>query len=83
MSLRSSSRWSSNRSTWKPLWIGRHPQDLSEQAAFVGALFKQLEHHLPSEIRKQSPKKYAKYYKQLAFAYATSLDRVGNVMRAM
>jgi len=59
------------------------PMNLSEQVAFVSALFKQLERHLPPSIRKQDPKKYAKYYKQLAFAYATSLDHVGNVMRAM
>jgi hypothetical protein len=57
--------------------------DWNERVRFVRGAMKRLAQFLPSELRDESPERFARQYEPIVLAYVKSLDHVNQLFRSM
>jgi len=59
------------------------PLDWDDRVAFMKAFMDRLGPYLPSEIRNQSPMRFARHYREIIRTYVHSVDRVKQLLRTL
>jgi len=59
------------------------PLDWDDRIAFMKAFMDRLGPYLPSDIRSQSPMRFARHYREIIRTYVHSVDRVKQLLRTL